>query len=102
MGRNLGFRLCEAKNVTEEQMKAGAGDVWTWTAIDADTKLIISYTLGDRGSRNSDSIHAGCVAGRIANRMQLTTDGHYIYVDAVEDAFGADSDYAMLVCPMPW
>ncbi len=84
------------KNLTLEQVQAGAGSVWTWTAIDADTKLIISYTLGDRGA---DTAHMFMqdVAARISNRIQLTTDGHRMYVDAVEDAFGADIDYAMLV-----
>jgi IS1 family transposase len=84
------------KNLTLEQVQAGAGSVWTWTAIDADTKLIISYTLGDRGAATALSFMRD-VAGRIANRIQLTTDGHRIYADAVEDAFGADIDYAMLV-----
>jgi IS1 family transposase len=89
------FIYAKQKNVTEEQMKAGAGDVWTWTAIEADTKLIISYTLGDRGAGTATAFMQD-VAGRIANRVQLTTDGHHVYVDAVEDAFGADIDYAML------
>jgi IS1 family transposase len=84
------------KNLTLEQVQAGAGSVWTWTAIDADTKLIISYMLGDRGAATAQSFMRD-VAGRIANRIQLTTDGHRIYADAVEDAFGADIDYAMLV-----
>jgi len=84
------------KNLTLEQVQAGAGSVWTWTAIDADTKLIISYTLGDRGAATALSFMRD-VAGRVANRIQLTTDGHRIYADAVEDAFGADIDYAMLV-----
>jgi IS1 family transposase len=84
------------KNLTLEQVQDGAGSVWTWTAIDADTKLIISYMLGDRGAATALSFMRD-VAGRIANRIQLTTDGHRIYADAVEDAFGADIDYAMLV-----
>lgn len=84
------------KNLTLEQVQAGAGSVWTWTAIDADTKLIISYMLGDRGAATAQSFMRD-VAGRIANRIQLTTDGHRIYADAVEGAFGADIDYAMLV-----
>src|SRR5438093_7274998 len=83
------------KNVAAEQMEQGAGDVWTWTAIDADTKLIISYTLGDRGAGTATAFMQDAAA-RIANRVQLTTDGHHVYVDAVEDAFGADIDYAML------
>src|SRR6266478_5770841 len=83
------FIYAKQKNVTEEQMKAGAGDVWTWTAIDADTKLIISYTLGDRGAGTAQAFMQD-VAARIANRVQLTTDGHHVYVEAVEDAFGAE------------
>jgi IS1 family transposase len=84
------------KNLTIEQVQAGAGSVWTWTALDADTKLIVSYMLGDRGASTAESFMRD-VAGRIANRIQLTTDGHRVYADAVEDAFGADIDYAMLV-----
>ena len=89
------FVYAKQKNVAAEQMEQGAGDVWTWTAIDADTKLIISYTLGDRGAGTAQAFMQD-VAARIANRVQLTTDGHHVYVDAVEDAFGADIDYAML------
>ena len=88
------FIYAKQKNVSLEQMQQGAGDVWTWTAICADTKLII-YTLGDRGAGTATAFMQD-VAARIANRVQLTTDGHHVYVDAVEDAFGADIDYAML------
>jgi IS1 family transposase len=84
------------KNISMEQAKSGAGSVWTWTAICADTKLIISYTLGDRGAATAQAFMQD-VAGRITNRIQLTTDGHRVYANAVEDAFGADIDYAMLV-----
>ena len=84
------------KNVTLEQVKAGAGSVWTWTAIDADSKLIVSYTLGDRGAETA-KLFMQDVASRIANRIQLTTDGHRVYANAVEDAFGSEIDYAMLV-----
>jgi IS1 family transposase len=90
------FVYAKQKNVTEEQMAKGAGDCWTWTAIDADTKLIISYCLGDRGI-NTAHFFMQDLASRISNRIQLTTDGHRVYVDAVEDAFGADVDYSMLV-----
>ena len=90
------FVYAKQKNVSFEQMQQGAGDVWTWTAIDADTKLIISYTLGDRGAGTAQ-VFMRDVASRIANRIQLTTDGHRVYAEAVEDAFGADIDYAMLV-----
>jgi IS1 family transposase len=84
------------KNLTMEQVQAGAGSVWTWTALDADTKLIISYTLGDRGAETAKAFIQD-VASRISNRIQLTTDGHRVYADAVEDAFGSEIDYAMLV-----
>jgi IS1 family transposase len=90
------FVYAKQKNVTLEQMQQGAGDVWTWTAIDADTKLIVSYTLGDRGADTAKEFMQD-VASRISTRIQLTTDGHRVYADAVEDAFGADIDYAMLV-----
>jgi IS1 family transposase len=90
------FVYAKQKNVTLEQMQAGAGDVWTWTAIDADTKLIISYTLGDRGAATAQAFMRD-VAERVTNRFQLTTDGHRVYADAVEDAFGSEIDYAMLV-----
>jgi len=84
------------KNLTLEQVQAGAGSVWTWTAIDADTKLIISYTLGDRGADTAKAFIQD-VASRITNRILLTTDGHRVCADAVEDAFGSEIDYAMLV-----
>jgi IS1 family transposase len=90
------FVYAKQKNVTLEQMQQGAGDVWTWTAIDADTKLIVSYTLGDRGADTAKEFMQD-VASRLSTRIQLTTDGHRVYADAVEDAFGADIDYAMLV-----
>ena len=76
--------------------RAKRGSVWTWKAIDADTKLVISYTLGDRGADTAKAFMLD-VASRINSRIQLTTDGHRVYADAVEDAFGADIDYAMLV-----
>jgi IS1 family transposase len=90
------FIYAKQKNVTEEQMAEGAGDCWTWTAIDADSKLIISYMLGDRGASTAQAFMQD-VASRISNRIQLTTDGHRVYADAVEQAFGSEIDYAMLV-----
>jgi IS1 family transposase len=75
---------------------AGVGDVWTWTAICADTKLIASWQVGDRGAETAKGFISD-LAGRLANRVQLTTDGHKCYLDAVESAFGDDIDYAMLV-----
>jgi IS1 family transposase len=84
------------KNLTLEQVQSGLGSVCTWKAIDADTKLVISYTIGDRGA-DTAKVFMQDVASRISSRIQLTTDGHRVYADAVEDAFGADIDYAMLV-----
>lgn len=68
------FVYAKQKNVSEEQMNAGAGDCWTWTAIDADTKLIVSYMLGDRGIHSAMAFMKD-LSGRISNRFQLTTDG---------------------------
>jgi len=92
------FCYAKEKNATQEMWdRVGyAGDVWTFTAIDADTKLVIGWLAGRRD--------AGCaaqflqdVASRLANRVQLTSDGHKMYLDAVPDAFGADVDFAQLV-----
>ncbi len=91
------FVGCKQKNVTpmisEQRI---AGDVWTWVAMDADTKLVCSWLVGKRD--------AGCatdfiqdLANRLANRVQLTTDGHKVYLNAVVDAFANDIDYAMLI-----
>ena len=73
-----------------------AGDVWTWTALDAESKLIVSYMVGTRDA-DAASIFMHDVAYRLATRVQLTTDGHAAYLQAVEGAFGMDVDYAMLV-----
>jgi IS1 family transposase len=90
------FVGAKAKNTTPEKEAQGWGDIWTWTAIDADSKLIISYTLGDRNGGTAMTFMQD-VASRINNRIQLTTDGHRVYADAVENAFGSEIDYAMLV-----
>ena len=73
-----------------------AGDVWTWTAIDADSKLIVSYLLGGRDGGYAYEFMQD-VAQRLARRVQLTTDGHRAYLDAVEDTFGCEVDYAQLM-----
>jgi IS1 family transposase len=78
------FVYAKQKNVTEEQMAAGAGDCWTWVAEDTDTKLIVSYMLGDRGASTAKTFMQD-VAPSISNRIQLTTDGHPVYAYAVED-----------------
>ena len=73
-----------------------AGDVWTWTAIDAETKLVPSWRVGDRSCETAIDFMDD-LRGRLANRVQLTSDGHRAYLEAVEGAFGGDVDYAMLV-----
>ena len=89
------FVYAKAKNVPVE--KAGqAGDVWTWTAIDADTKLVMSWMVGNRDANAANEFMQD-LSGRLANRVQLTTDGHKAYLNAVAGAFGAGVDYAMLV-----
>lgn len=91
------FCYAKAKNVpTATAAPEGAGDVWTWTAIDADTKLMVSYFVGDRGAESA-MVLMDDLRARLANRVQLTTDGHRAYLEAVEGAFGADVDYAQLV-----
>ena len=85
-----------AKQKNVAQGAQGYGDVWTWTAICADTKLIASWMVGSRDGEAAAAFVAD-LAPRLANRVQLTTDGHKAYLQAVEDAFGADVDYAMLV-----
>lgn len=90
------FIGCKQKNVTEETQAMGWGDVWTWTALCPDTKLVPCWFVGSRdASAAYHFIHD--LAGRLSNRIQLTTDGHKPYVQAIEDAFGSDIDYAMLV-----
>lgn len=89
------FVGAKAKNVTLEQKAEGWGDTWTWTAIDADTKLCVSYLVGGRDASWATEFMHDC-ARRISNRVQITTDGHRAYLEAVENAFGADIDYAQL------
>lgn len=90
------FCYAKEKNVPEEMKgKLGFGDVWTWTAIDADTKLIAAYLVGDRTAVYARKF-IDDLASRLAHRVQLTTDGHRAYLTAVEQSFGNDVDYAML------
>ncbi len=85
------------KNVpADKQGQFGLGSVWTWTALDADTKLICSWMVGNRDGLAAYDFMQD-LASRLANRVQLTTDGHAAYLNAVESAFGSDIDYAMLV-----
>lgn len=90
------FVGAKAKNVTPEQKAQGWGDVWTWTAIDADTKLIISWTLGPRDATSAWWFMRD-LTSRLISRVQLTTDGHHVYYSAVEEAFASEIDYAQLV-----
>ena len=90
------FTAAKAKNfATMKNPVNGAGDTWTWTAIEADTKLIISHFVGGRDGECAKWF-IDDMASRIANRIQLSSDGHKAYLEAVEGAFGADVDYAML------
>lgn len=90
------FCYSKQSNTPSAQSRIGRGDVWTWTALDADSKLIISWTVGGRDA-DTASIFIDDLKSRLANRVQLTTDGHRAYLDAVEQSFGGDVDYAMLV-----
>lgn len=91
------FCYAKAKNVAgAKSAPEGAGDLWTWTALDADTKLIIGYLCGGRDADYANDFMQD-VASRLAGRVQMTTDGHKAYLEAVEGAFGADIDYAMLI-----
>lgn len=90
------FVGCKDKNATQEKKDIGNGDAWTWVGIDADTKLVVSWFVG---SRNIDTAceFMNDIAYRLANRVQLTTDGHHAYLEAVGVAFGSQVDFAQLV-----
>jgi IS1 family transposase len=91
------FIYAKQRNVPEPlKGEFGYGDVWTWTAIDADSKLIISYMVGLRDAGYAHEFMRD-VASRLARKVQLTTDGLRVYLDAVDDAFGGDIDYAQLI-----
>ncbi|HEX4199272.1 MAG TPA: IS1 family transposase [Caulobacteraceae bacterium] len=91
------FVGCKQRNVaTAKAPVDGAGDVWTWTALDADTKLMVSYFVGDR-SGESALILADDLRARVSNeRLQITTDSHHAYINAIEEAFGSDADFATI------
>jgi IS1 family transposase len=90
------FVYAKAKNVPQRLSgRFGVGDVWTYTAIDADSKLCISWLVGPRDGGTATEFMQD-VASRLSKRIQLSTDGHVMYLDAVEDAFGASVDYAMI------
>jgi len=91
------FCYSKEKNVpADHKGEWGYGDVYTWTAIDADTKLIPSYFVGKRDAQCAHAFMTD-LASRLKQRVQLTTDGHRPYLQAVDDAFGGDIDYAMLI-----
>ncbi len=93
------WSFCYAKEKNVPTAKAAperAGDLWTWLGIDADSKLIVSYFVGDRSGQSAIALMDD-LRSRLDNRVQLTTDGHRAYLEAVEGAFGGDVDYAQLV-----
>lgn len=91
------FTYCKQANIPERLKEMdGIGDTWTWIAIDADTKLIPSYHVGDRDTDSASQFIAD-LKSRLANRIQLTSDGHRPYLEAIEGAFGSEIDYAMLI-----
>ena len=90
------FNYCKQRSVaTAKAAPLDAGDVWTWTALDADTKLIVTYAVGDR-TLSSARLFIEDLAQRLANRVQLTADGHRAYVEAVDEAFEGEIDFAQL------
>ncbi len=93
------WTFCYAKERNVPAAKKGEfgyGDVWTWVALDADTKLVPCWSLGRRDAADANAFIAN-LSERLAHRIQLTTDGHSVYLDAVEGAFGYNVDYAMLI-----
>ncbi|KIZ37697.1 MULTISPECIES: DDE-type integrase/transposase/recombinase [Rhodopseudomonas] len=94
------WSFCYSKDKNVKDAKAapeGAGNVWTWTALDADTKLICTWAVGGRDAESAQRIMED-LQSRVKTRMQLTTDGLRLYLDAVQEAFGNDGvDYAMLI-----
>jgi IS1 family transposase len=91
------FTYAKKKNVTPKiaETHENAGDTWTWTGLDADSKLIVSWLVAGRDAGSAFTFISD-LASRLRNRIQLTSDGLRLYVDAVEDAFGADVDFAQL------
>src|SRR5712691_10066153 len=91
------FCYAKAKNVPEDRRgEFGFGDVWTWTAIDPDTKLVPSWLVGMRDLDDAKLFMAD-LGSRLANHVQITTDGHRPYIEAIEETFGRDVDYAQLI-----
>ena len=93
------WSFCYAKQRNLGTVKGSpefAGDVWTWTALDADTKLMVSYFVGDRSGQSASIVMDDLRSRIVTERVQLTMDGHTAYLRAVDDAFGIDVDYAMI------
>jgi IS1 family transposase len=91
------FCYAKEKNVPKDKKGLfGFGDVWTWVAMDAESKLVPSFMVGNRDAVTA-SMFIDDLASRLANRVQLTTDGYKVYLEAIEGAFGCEIDYAMLV-----
>jgi len=92
-----GFVGAKAKNADATKRAAGMqGDAWLWLATCSDTKLVPSWRVGDRGSETAIAL-VDDLAARLASRVQITTDGHKPYIEAIEGAFGGDVDYGMLI-----
>ncbi len=85
------LRMCQRR-----RRDSGMGDVWTWVAVDADSKLVVSYLCGGRDAGWANDFMKD-VASRLTMRVQITSDGHRAYAEAVEGAFGIDVDFAMLI-----
>jgi IS1 family transposase len=91
------FAYCKQRNVmTAKAAPKEAGDLWTWVAIDAETKLVPSWRVGDRSGETATEFVCD-LSKRLANRVQITSDGHRAYLEAIEAGFGADVDYAQLI-----
>jgi IS1 family transposase len=91
------YSYCKQRNVMiAKAAPEGAGDLWTWVALDADTKLVPSWRVGDRSGATATEFVCD-LSGRLANRVQVTTDGHRAYLDAIDTAFGIDVDYSQLI-----
>jgi len=90
------FVYSKEKNVPKEYKGDGVGDVWTWVGIDPDSKLVVSWYVGDRGADSAMELMTD-IKYRVSNRIKLYTDGHKAYFQAVEDTFGAEIDYALVI-----
>jgi hypothetical protein len=91
------FNYCKQRTVAAAKVEPeDAGDLCTWTGIDADSKLIVSYLVSDRSGQAAIELMDD-LRSRLSNRVQIITDGHRAYLEAVEGAFGSDIDYAQVI-----